>query len=59
MNIVENIKRDIIDLSEEYKNNSIDNYNFWNEHIKYVYEEAINLARIYSADIEIVSLGAL
>lgn len=34
--------------------------NIWyNEHIKYVYDESIKLAKIYNADIEIVSLGAL
>ena len=59
MDIIEDIKREIINLSNEYKNNSIDNYDFWNEHIKYVYEEAILLARKYNADLEIVSLGAL
>ena len=57
--IIENIKEEIIKLSEEYKNNSKDKYDFWNEHIKFVYEEAINLAGIYNADLEIVSLGAL
>lgn len=59
MNIIECIKKDIINLSEEYKNNSIDNYDFWNEHVKYVHEEAIELANRYNADLEIVSLGAL
>ena len=59
MDIIENIKIDIINLSEEYKKNSIDNYDFWNEHIKYVYEEAIKLANKYNADLEIVSLGSL
>ena len=34
--IIENIKEEIIKLSEEYKNNSKDKYDFWNEHIKYV-----------------------
>ena len=57
--IIENIKEEIIKLSDEYKNNAKDKYDFWNEHIKYVYEEAINLADIYNADLEIVSLGAL
>ncbi len=57
--IIEKIKEEIIKLSDKYKNNSIDKYDFWNEHIKYVYEEAIKLASIYNANIEIVSLGAL
>ena len=59
MDIIEIIKEDIISLSNEYKNNSIDEYDFWNEHVKYVYEEAVNLANKYNADLEIVSLGAL
>ena len=59
MDIIEIIKRDIINLSEEYNHNSLDKYDFWNEHIKYVYEEAIILANKYKADLEIVSLGAL
>lgn len=59
MNIIEIIKKHIINLSEEYKNNSIDNYDFWKEHVKYVYAEAIELANKYNADLEIVSLGSL
>lgn len=35
------------------------NYDFWNEHIKYVVKNAIELAKRYNADIEIVELGAL
>lgn len=59
MNIVDLIKEDIIKYCEEYKVKSSDNYDFWNEHIKYVYNEALTLANKYNADIEIVSLGAL
>lgn len=59
MDIVNIIKEYVIEHSEEYKNNSIDHYDFWCEHIKYVYEESIKLAQYYNADIEIVSLGAL
>ena len=44
---------------EEYKNNALDHYDFWNEHIKYVYEESLKLADLYNADKEIVALGAL
>ena len=57
--LIEKIKQYVINKSEEYKKESDDNYDFWNEHIKYVYKEAINLAKKYNADIEIVSLGAL
>ena len=59
MNIIEIIKDYVINESNNYKDNSMDHYDYWNEHIKYVYEEAIKLANIYNADIEIVSLGAL
>ena len=59
MNIIEIIKEEIIKLSEEYKNTSLDKFDFWNEHVKYVYEEAVILAKKYDADLEIVSLGAL
>ena len=38
---------------------NIDNFNFWEQHIKYVVKEAINLAEKYNADKEIVELGAL
>ena len=59
MNIVDKVKEYVLKQIEDYKNNSEDNYDFWNEHIKYVYEESLNLAKNYNADIEIVSLGAL
>ena len=59
MNIVEKVKEEIIKLCEEYKNNSLDKFDFWNEHIKYVYEESIELAKKYDANLEIVSLGSL
>ena len=59
MDIINNIKNLIIKYCEEYKENAQDNYDFWNEHIKFVYQESIELAKKYKADIEIVSLGAL
>ena len=59
MNIVEEVKKYVLERNNEYKNNAEDHYDFWNEHIKYVYEESISLAERYHADIEIVSLGAL
>ena len=59
MNIIEEVKKYVLEKIEEYKNNSEDHYDFWNEHIKYVYQESIKLAQTYNADIEIVSLGAL
>ena len=59
MNIISLIEKDVKELINDYKINSSDHYDFWNEHIKYVYKEAINLAKLYNADIEIVSLAAL
>ena len=59
MDIIEEVKKYVLERIEEYKDNSEDHYDFWNEHIKYVYKESIELAKKYNADIEIVSLGAL
>ena len=59
MNIVDIIKDYVINECEKYKNNAIDHYDFWNEHIKYVYEESIKLSLEYNADMEIVALGSL
>jgi len=59
MDIINLIEKEVRELINDYKINSLDHYDFWNEHIKYVYEEAVNLAKLYNADIEIVSLGAL
>ena len=59
MNIVKLVEKYVKDRVEKYIINSDDKYDFWNEHIKYVYEESIELAKKYNADIEIVSLGAL
>lgn len=59
MNIVELIEKYVKDKIEEYKLTAEDHYDFWNEHIKYVYKESIELAKKYNANIEVVSLGAL
>jgi len=53
--IMEEVKKEII----IYKNKSEDNFDFWENHVKYVYKEAIKLAEIYNADINIVKIGAL
>ena len=57
--MINKIKQEILQDIETYKNNSPDQYDFWNEHIKYVYTEAINLSELYNADKTIVELGAL
>ncbi len=59
VNIVDIIESEVKEKIEEYKLNAEDNYDFWNEHIKYVYLESQKLAEQYGADIEIVKLSAL
>ena len=59
MDIINQIEKEVRTYIDEYKINSEDHYDFWNEHIKYVYKEAIELAKKYNADKEIVKLGAL
>ena len=50
MDIIYEIEKEVKEKINEYKINSEDNYDFWNEHIKYVYEESKKLAKIYNAD---------
>lgn len=57
--LVNKVKEYVMSKCDDYKKNSDDQYDFWNEHIKYVYLEAVSLAKKYNADVEIVSLGAL
>ncbi len=59
MDIIEEAKKIIISASDEYKAEAEDGYDYWNEHIKYVYNESIKLADKYNAEKEIVELGAL
>ena len=55
--IVENIKEELLKRCNTY--NEKYGYDFWNDHIKYVVKNAIELAKKYNADVEIVELGAL
>lgn len=57
--LIKKVEEYVIYKCNEYKENSEDHYDFWNEHIKYVYYESIKLAESYKADISIVKLGAL
>ena len=59
MTIIENIKSEIMLLSEKFMMEAPDRYDMWEEHVKYVVREALALARKYDADLEIVELGAL
>ena len=56
-NIVDSMKKELMITVEKHK--YLKDYDFWNEHIKYVVENAIMLAKKYSADVEIVELSAL
>lgn len=58
-NIINDIMKYVKERIEEYKISSDDHYDFWEEHIKYVYDESLKLADLYNADKEIVALGAL
>lgn len=59
MEIIQLIEDEVKNKINEYKESSHDNYDYWEEHIKYVYEESKVLAVKYKADVEIVLLGAL
>ena len=59
MNIIDIIESEVKTKINEYKISVEDHYDFWNEHIKYVYVESQKLAVEYRADMEIVKLGAL
>jgi len=55
--VVENIKLELLKRCQNY--NEKHGYDFWNDHIKYVVKNSIELAKKYNADVEIVELGAL
>ena len=57
--IINKVKEEVLKNILKYKEESEDNYDYWEEHIKYVYEESIKLAKLYNANINIVKLGAL
>jgi len=55
---IQNVRKYVINKSIAYIE-EVDDYDFWNEHIKYVEYYAKDLAEKYNADKEIVHLGAL
>ncbi len=55
--VVVSIREELIKRCEAY--NKKYGYDFWNDHIKYVVKNAVDLAKKYNADSEIVELGAL
>ena len=56
--LIEEIRKYVIERSEAYRETSEDHYDFWNEHIRYVYEEAVSLAEKYGADPDKALLAA-
>ena len=59
MNIINEVEKYVKEQIKIYKESSLDHYDYWNEHIKYVYNESLKLAEDHNADKEIVILGAL
>ena len=55
--IVESIRTELIKRCNNYKEKY--GFDYWNDHIKYVVKNAVQLANKYNADVEIVELGAL
>ena len=57
--LVDNVEKYVKKQIEIYKEVSLDHYDFWEEHVKYVYDESLLLADFYGADKEIVALIAI
>ena len=55
--VTEKIKEELLKRCNIYKEKY--GYDFWNDHIKYVVKNSVELAQKYGADVEIVELGAL
>lgn len=55
--ITNKVKQELLKRCNSYKQKN--NYDFYEEHIRYVEEHAIELAKKHKADVEIVELGAL
>ena len=55
--VVDSIREEVVGRCEQY--NQKYQFDIWNEHIKYVVKNAVELANKYGADIEIAELGAL
>ena len=57
MSIIKQIKEIIIELNKDLVTR--DNYDMWDNHLKYVVEESLKLATLYNADKEIVEISAM
>ena len=42
--IIQEIKDEVLALNQKYTDESDDHYDFWEQHIKYVVDNALNLA---------------
>lgn len=58
-NIIYQIKIEVLAKNQKYIDESDDHYDFWEQHIKYVVNNALDLATQNGTDAEIVELGAL
>ncbi|MDI9469885.1 MAG: HD domain-containing protein [Bacillota bacterium] len=59
MTVCEFIKDKVLRANREYIEHSPEHFDFWEQHIRLVVREALDLADEYGADREIVELGAL
>jgi len=59
VSIIDNVKSEIMLLNEKFMLEADDKYNMWEEHVKYVVQEALALAEKYNADLEIVELATI
>lgn len=57
VDVIDKIREEVIFRCKTYAEK--EGYDFWNDHIKYVVKNAVDLAKEYEADVEIVELGAL
>lgn len=57
MDIIQEIQNELIKRCNSYEEKT--GYNYWEDHIKHVVKNAIELAKRYEANVEIVTLGAL
>ena len=57
--VTEQIKKEVLKINNNFMLTDEDNYDFWNNHIKYVVKESLFLAEKLGADKEIVEIGAL
>lgn len=57
--VIQHIKNEVLALNQKYIDESDDHYDFWEQHIKYVVDNALYLASKFNADLEVVELGAI